>query len=182
MQKAQKPMILVALGANLPSAAGTPPLQTCQHAAVALGGLAGLRCVALSRWFETEPIPPSGQPPYINGVARLEGPADPAALLEALQAVEASHGRVRSTPNAPRTLDLDIIAMGDLIRTGPDPILPHPRMHERAFVLAPLLDVAPDWWHPVLQISARALLDGLPPQQARPIAPSHLRGGSRTPN
>ena len=111
-------MILVALGANLPSAVGIPPLQTCQRAAQSLDGLLGLRCVALSRWFETEPIPPSGQPPYINGVARLEGAADPAALLAALQAIEASHGRVRSTANAPRTLDLDIIAMGDLVRTG----------------------------------------------------------------
>ena len=175
-------MVLVALGANLPSAAGLLPLQTCLRAAADLDGVAGLRCVALSRWFETEPVPPSGQPPYINGVARLEGPVDPAALLAALQAIETAHGRVRSTLNAPRTLDLDILAMGNLIRTTPDPILPHPRMHERAFVLAPLLDVAPDWWHPVLQMSARALLDGLPPQHARPILPSHLRSSAMTPN
>ena len=160
-------MILVALGANLPSADGILPLQTCQRAAESLDGLLGLRCAALSRWFETEPVPPSGQPHYVNGVARLEGSVDPAALLTALQAIEAAHGRVRSTANAPRTLDLDIIAMADLVRTAPDPVLPHPRMHERAFVLAPLLDVAPTWWHPLLKQSAKALLAALPPQHVR---------------
>ncbi len=175
-------MILVALGANLPSADGIAPLQTCQRAAEALNGLLGLRRVALSRWFETEPVPPSGQPHYINGVARLEGAVDPAVLLAALQAVEAAHGRVRSTANAPRTLDLDIVAMADRVRAAPDPVLPHPRMHERAFVLAPLLDVAPDWWHPVLHQSAKALLAALPPQQAHPMPPSHLRDGPMTPN
>lgn len=175
-------MILVALGANLPSADGIPPLQVCKQAARSLDGLLGLRCVALSRWFETAPMPPSGQPPYINGVARLEGVADPAALLAALQAIEAAHGRVRSIVNAPRTLDLDIVAMADLVRAAPDPVLPHPRMHERAFVLAPLLDVAPDWWHPVLDRSAAALLMALPPQHAAPISPSHLRDAPMAPN
>jgi 2-amino-4-hydroxy-6-hydroxymethyldihydropteridine diphosphokinase len=175
-------MILIALGANLPSADGVLPLQTCQRAARSLDGLLGLRCVALSRWFQTAPIPPSGQPPYINGVARLEGSADPASLLAALQAIEAAHGRVRSAANAPRTLDLDIIAMDDLVRSAADPVLPHPRMHQRAFVLAPLLDVAPDWWHPVLKQSAKSLLSALPPQHARPIPSSHLRDGPMTPN
>ncbi|WP_158746129.1 2-amino-4-hydroxy-6-hydroxymethyldihydropteridine diphosphokinase [Acidisphaera sp. L21] len=168
-------MILVALGANLPTQSGIAPLETCRRAAAALDGLVGLRCVALSRWFATQPMPPSGQPPYINGVARLEGMVDPAVLLAALQAVELAHGRQRSTPNAARTLDLDIIAMGDLVRTAPDPTIPHPRMHERAFVLAPLLDVAPNWRHPVLNQSARALLDALEDQGARPLTSSHLR-------
>ncbi len=157
-------MIFVAIGANLPSADGVSPLMTCQRAAAALDGVAGLRLTGLSRWYETTPIPPSGQPPYINGVARLEGKADPEILLGELQQIERDFGRVRGAPNAARTLDLDIIAMGDLIRAAPDPVLPHPRMHQRAFVLAPLLDLAPDWRHPVLGRSGRALLDALPDQ------------------
>ncbi len=160
-------MVLIALGANLPAADGASPLQTCLRAAAALQSLPGLRVAALSPWYETAPMPPSGQPSYVNGVARLEGAADPAALLAALQAIEHAHGRVRSGANAARTLDLDIVAMGDLIRAAPDPVIPHPRMHQREFVLRPLLDVAPDWWHPVLQKSARTLLDALPQQGCR---------------
>jgi 2-amino-4-hydroxy-6-hydroxymethyldihydropteridine diphosphokinase len=83
--------------------------------------------------------------------------------------VEAACGRERSVPNAARTLDLDIIGIGDLVRLAPDPILPHPRVHLRAFVLAPLVDVAPDWVHPVLGRSAAALLADLPPQEIRPL-------------
>ncbi len=164
-------MILVAIGANLPGPQGCSPLETCRRAAAALDGVLGLRRAALSRWYATDPMPPSGQPPYINGVARLEGAAggavDPAALLAALQAIEQAHGRVRGAPNAARTLDLDIIAMDGLVRMAPDPVLPHPRMHQRAFVLAPLLDVAPDWVHPLLGQAARALLDALPDQGVR---------------
>jgi 2-amino-4-hydroxy-6-hydroxymethyldihydropteridine diphosphokinase len=157
-------MILVAVGANLPGPEGITPLDTCRRAAIVLDGVAGLRLAALSRWYETAPMPPSGQPPYINGVARLEGSADPAILLAGLQQIEQAFGRVRGVANAARTLDLDIIAMGSLIRVAPDPILPHPRMHLRAFVLAPLLDVAPEWRHPTLGLSVRALLDRLPDQ------------------
>ncbi len=157
-------MILVAIGANLPAVDGLPPLASCQRAAAALDGVGGLRLIAVSRWYETAPIPPSGQPNYVNGVAALAGEIAPAALLAALQAIERRFGRVRGEANAARTLDLDIVAMGDLIRAAPDPVLPHPRMHQRAFVLAPLLDVAPDWWHPVLGRSGRALLEALPDQ------------------
>ena len=98
------------------------------------------------------------------------GVADPAALLAALQAIEAQHGRVRSEPNAARTLDLDIIAMGDLVRDAPDPVLPHPRAHERRFVLAPLAEIAPGWVHPRLGLGVAALLARLPPQDLRPCA------------
>jgi 2-amino-4-hydroxy-6-hydroxymethyldihydropteridine diphosphokinase len=94
---------------------------------------------------------------------------DPAVLLAGLMDIETRCGRKRGTPNAARTLDLDIIGIGDVIRAAPDPVLPHPRAHLRAFVLAPLLDVAPDWVHPVLGCSAEALLAALPPQQIRPL-------------
>jgi 2-amino-4-hydroxy-6-hydroxymethyldihydropteridine diphosphokinase len=145
-------MILVALGANLPGPDGASALETCRRAAVALDGLAGLRLRALSRWYATAPVPPTpGVPDYVNGVALLEGRApDPGALLAALQTIEAAFGRTRPYPNAPRTLDLDLLAIGQTMRDAPDPILPHPRLHLRAFVLAPLRDVAPGWVHPRL--------------------------------
>ncbi len=108
-------------------------------------------------------MPPSGQPDYVNGVARLEGRADPAALLAALQRIEQAHGRQRGVPDAARTLDLDLIALGGLVRAAPDPVLPHPRAHLRRFVLAPLCDVAADWVHPVLGRSAAALLAEVAP-------------------
>jgi len=135
----------------------------------------GLRLSALSSWYMTEPVPPSGQPWYVNAVARLEVEAgvmepDPAALLRALQVIEAEAGRVRGEPNAARTLDLDIIAMGEqgqMVRSAPDPVLPHPRAHLRAFVLVPLLEVAPEWVHPSAGVGAAELLRGLPDQGVR---------------
>jgi 2-amino-4-hydroxy-6-hydroxymethyldihydropteridine diphosphokinase len=156
-------MILVAIGANLPAPGGEPPVETCRRAVVAMGEIPGARLVAASRWYKTAPVPPSGQPDYVNGVARLEGGIAPEALLAELQAIEAGEGRRRGLPNAARTLDLDIIAMGDLARTGPDPILPHPRAHLRPFVLVPLAEVAPGWVHPVLRRPVEELIAGLPP-------------------
>ncbi len=175
-------MILVAIGANLPGPDGRPPLQTCRLAASALDALPGLRLRGLSRWYETAPVPPSDQPPYVNGVAHLTArrsrgaadpalPLDPASLLAALQAIEAGAGRRRGMPNAARRLDLDIVAIGALVRPAPDPVVPHPRAHERAFVLLPLRDVAPGWLHPVLNQTVEALIAHLPPQQARALTP-----------
>ena len=169
-------MILVALGANLPGPAGAP-LETCRSAVTALleSGLGGL---ALSAWYETDPVPPSPDAPaYVNAVARFEaadpasGLADPAALLALLLAIERRFGRVRSVADAPRTLDLDLIALGDLVRAGPDPLLPHPRAHLRRFVLEPLRDVAPLWRHPVLGLDAEAMLARLPPGGTRRLEP-----------
>lgn len=162
-------MILVAIGANLPDRHGRPALATCEDAAAALARLPGLRLVARSRWYRTAPIPASDQPDFINGVARLEGTADPAALLAALHALEDAAGRVRGAPNAARVLDLDLIDHDGTLRDDTPPILPHPRAHERAFVLRPLLDVAPDWVHPRLGLRADAMLAALPPQGIRPL-------------
>ncbi|MGH7210174.1 MAG: 2-amino-4-hydroxy-6-hydroxymethyldihydropteridine diphosphokinase [Acetobacteraceae bacterium] len=156
-------MILIAIGANLPAPDGASPLATCRRAAVALDGLPGSRLRGLSRWWRTAPVPASDQPDYVNGVALLTGGADPAALLTALHGIEAAFGRIRGEPNAARTLDLDLIAMDAVVRALPDPVLPHPRAHERAFVLAPLAEVAPDWVHPGLDLSIGALLTRLGP-------------------
>ena len=151
-------MILVAIGGNLPGPRGALPLVACCAAAEALRGLPGLRFAALSRWYRTAPVPPSGQPDYINGVVRLEGEADPVWLLRRLHAIEAAGGRRRGTRNAARTLDLDLIDLNGMVRDAPDPVLPHPRAHERGFVLAPLADVAPAWRHPRLGRDVTTLL------------------------
>jgi 2-amino-4-hydroxy-6-hydroxymethyldihydropteridine diphosphokinase len=163
-------MILIAIGANLPGPAGETPLETCRAAAAALAALPGLRLARLSRWYRTAPMPPSGQPDYVNGVALLEGAApDPAALLAWLHAIEARHGRVRGAPDAARSLDLDIIDIDGTCRDAPDPVLPHPRAHLRAFVLAPLADVAPRWRHPRLGEPVGTLLAALPHQGVQPL-------------
>src|SRR5262249_27070347 len=139
--------ILIGLGANLPSAVG-PPVVTLQ---AALDRLASVQILTLqrSRWFVSRPEPPSDQPWYVNGVARISTGLDPADLLAALHRVEAAFGRVRGVANAARTLDLDLLAYGDRVEQPPQdpahprPILPHPRLAERAFVLLPLAEVAP---------------------------------------
>jgi 2-amino-4-hydroxy-6-hydroxymethyldihydropteridine diphosphokinase len=172
-------MILVSIGANLPGPEGTPPLETCQRAAAALDALPGLRLRGLSRWFVTAPVLPAGtspaarQPAYVNAVAHLMvehgGAIDPAVLLRRLMALEAAAGRVRGARNAPRVLDLDIVAMGGLVRRAPDPVLPHPRAHERAFVLVPLAELAPGWVHPVLGRGVEALIAGLSALEVRAL-------------
>src|SRR5579863_9458008 len=124
-------MILIGIGADIPRADGRSPLDTARWAAARLDALPGLRLRALSRWYLTEPVPPSGQPPYVNAVAHLavapDAPEpDPAALLVRLQALEAEAGRVRGERNAARPLDLDIVAMGEggaMLRATPDPVL-----------------------------------------------------------
>ena len=159
--------VYVGIGANLPSIHGLPPLQTARDAVVALDRLPGFRLVGLSRWFVSAPIPPSDQPDYINAVAHLRGESDPVEFLHILQRIELTSGRERGAVNAARTLDLDIVAMDGLVRNAPDPVLPHPRAHLRAFVLLPLADVAPHWVHPVLGRSVRELIAALPDQPIR---------------
>ncbi len=169
-------MILVGIGANLPGPDGVTPLETCEWAVRRLAALPGLRLDAVSQWYVTMPVPPSGQPPYVNAVARLAVEAgaaepDPAVLLGALQAIEAEAGRVRGEGNAARTLDLDIITIDGIVRAAPDPVLPHPRAHLRAFVLVPLMDVAAGWIHPVEGVEASELLRRLPDQGVRLLQP-----------
>lgn len=161
--------ILVALGANLPSALG-PPVTTLT-AALTLLERAGLRVTARSRWYESPPWPPSDQPWYANGVVAVETALEPRALLARLHAIEAEFGRVRSVANAARPLDLDLIAYRDLVIEASDITVPHPRLEGRAFVLLPLADVAPGWRHPATGRSVAELIAGLPADHAcRPMA------------
>ena len=167
-------LVLIGIGANLPGPGSRTVLETCQQAIAMIRKLPGVAFVRISRWYESAPIPPSGQPHYINAVAALTVAPnltiDPAALLARLMEIETVCGRERSTPNAARTLDLDIIAIGNLVRDTPDPVLPHPRAHLRAFVLAPVSDVAPAWVHPILGQTAADLLAGLPSQEIRAMS------------
>jgi 2-amino-4-hydroxy-6-hydroxymethyldihydropteridine diphosphokinase len=129
----------VALGSNL----GDPVLQVTR-ALAALAALPASRLIARSSLYRTAPVGYLEQPDFINAVALLETRLQPQALLSALLAVEQRFGRERQFRNAPRVLDLDLLLYGDLIHHEPGLTLPHPRMHERGFVLAPLVEISPD--------------------------------------
>jgi 2-amino-4-hydroxy-6-hydroxymethyldihydropteridine diphosphokinase len=147
----------VAFGANLGE-----PVATLRAAADALGRRPGVELVAGSPIYRTRPIGPPGQPEYANAVARVETTLKPEALLEVLHAVEAEFGRVRDVRFGPRTLDLDLIWYEGEERADERLTLPHPRAHEREFVLRPLADLDPDL---VLHgRRARDWLAGLEPQ------------------
>lgn len=161
--------VLIALGANLPSSFGTP-LQTLEAAVTELVKR-GVGVRAKSRWFRSEPVPASSQDWYINGVVSIDTSLEAPELLELLHDIEAEFGRVRGERNAARVLDLDLVAYGNLVRQdqGP-PEIPHPRMHDRAFVLLPLADIAPDWVHPVTGVGLEALIQRIPADQvAEPL-------------
>ena len=156
--------IYIGLGANLPSDAGSP-VATLEKAIADLAATGvAIRC--RSPWFETAPVPRAvDQPWYINGVIEVATHLEPADLLTLLQRLEAGSGRVRSVVNAARPLDLDIIAYRDLVETVHDPLLPHPRMADRAFVLLPLQRIAPSWRHPISGCSIGELIAALSPDQ-----------------
>ena len=128
----------VGIGANLGDARAN-----VRDALARLDAQPGCRLLAASSLWRTAPVDSSGDD-YINAVAEVETDLAPHALLAALQAIELAHGRERPYRNAPRTLDLDLLLYGAESIAAPDLVVPHPRMHERAFVLAPLLEIAPD--------------------------------------
>jgi 2-amino-4-hydroxy-6-hydroxymethyldihydropteridine diphosphokinase len=148
---------LVALGSNL----GDREAQL-DSAVAELSALPHTRCLAVSSWHPTAPVDaPLGSPPFLNGAALLETTLSPGALLERLQQIERTHLRVRDVANGPRTLDLDLVLHGDAQQDGPELTLPHPRAHERAFVLVPAAEVAPEMLHPGLGRTLSELRDAL---------------------
>ncbi len=141
-------MILLGLGANLPSPAGPP--QATLLAALSELAQHNVHVVAVSPFYRTAPVPVSDQPWFVNAVAVLETTLTPPELLGLLQEIERRFGRVRGPEkNAARTLDLDLLDYQGKVFSTPELLLPHPAIHERAFVLLPLRDVAPEWRHPV---------------------------------
>jgi 2-amino-4-hydroxy-6-hydroxymethyldihydropteridine diphosphokinase len=116
--------------------------------------------------YETEPVDYTEQPLFLNLVAELETSLTPRELLERTQAIERELGRVRGIPKGPRTLDIDILFYGDAVVREPDLEIPHPRLHERRFVLEPLADLAPGLRHPVTELTVREMLARLPAQTA----------------
>lgn len=183
--------VLIALGANLPND-GLPPGETLRVALEALPG-EGLRVLRASRLYATPCFPPGAGPDYVNAAASLRPDAgmDARAILAALHRIEDAHGRARAQRWGMRTLDLDLLAIGNLIL--PDPataadwralppaaqiaatpdrlILPHPRLQDRAFVLVPLAEIAPRWRHPALGLTAAALLGRLPRADVLAVTP-----------
>ena len=158
-------MILIGLGSNLPSPRHGPPAANCAAALAALED-AGVAVRRVSRWYRSAPVPPSGQPWFVNGVAVVATDLAPGPLLEVLHAIERDFGRARRARNEARIIDLDILAYDDLVSPpGEVPVLPHPRLAERAFVLLPLAEMAPEWRHPVSGLGAAELARRLPADQ-----------------
>lgn len=145
--------IVVALGSNLSGEYASPQVLL-EAALLAFPGV-GLKVASRSGWWRSAAWPDPADPDFVNGVAIVETDMTAGEVLQALHQVEETFGRRRHERNAPRTLDLDLIAYG---RTCSDnPMLPHPRAHERAFVMRPLAQMAPQWRHPKLGLSAEAL-------------------------
>ena len=136
--------VFVGLGANLGDARATLT-QALQD----LAALQGTQVLAVAPMYTSAPVDAQG-PDYVNSVAELQTVLEPLALLQALQGIEHAHGRQRPYHHAPRTLDLDLLLYGARVLNESALTLPHPRMHERAFVLAPLADLAPGLEHPLL--------------------------------
>ncbi|HEY8571262.1 2-amino-4-hydroxy-6-hydroxymethyldihydropteridine diphosphokinase [Phenylobacterium sp.] len=145
----------MALGSNL--AGDYASCEALLEAALARFPQAGLAVVARSSWWRSAAWPDPSGPEYRNGIALVEANGDPREVLSALLAVETSFHRTREGKNAPRTLDLDLIAHGRHVLDEPGLVVPHPRAHDRRFVMGPLAEIAPDWVHPALGRTAGEL-------------------------
>jgi 2-amino-4-hydroxy-6-hydroxymethyldihydropteridine diphosphokinase len=152
-------MIVIALGANLPSQNGAPR----ETLLAALDRLAqqDVEILRVSPFYESEAWPDPTDPPFVNAVAIVRTELSPSELMAKLHEVEISFGRKRSVPNSPRSLDLDLIDYNGRAESGP-PALPHPRMRSRAFVLVPLADIAPAWRDPITGDMIDTLISALP--------------------
>jgi 2-amino-4-hydroxy-6-hydroxymethyldihydropteridine diphosphokinase len=182
-------MILVAIGGNVTSLSGRPD-ETITHSIVDIYQRIG-NPIGASRLYRTPAFPTGSGPDFVNAGVAVRSDKSPGEILAILHDIEAEHGRERKERWGARTLDLDLIAVGEKVlpdretynrwrlldadkqRTqSPDQlILPHPRMQDRAFVLVPLADVAPDWRHPILGKSVAEMLLDLPPSARDEVVP-----------
>ena len=153
----------IGLGANL----GDPQAQV-RGAIASLGGFPRTRLLAASSFYSSAPVGVGPQPDFVNAVAKVETALSARELLEELLTAEARAGRERPAPGAPRTLDLDLLLYGDAVIEEPGLLIPHPRMHERAFVLMPLAEIDPEIVVPA-RGSIRALLAACRNQKIRKI-------------
>jgi len=155
-------MILIALGSNQSGPWGTPR-EAVEQALLRLNG-GGIRLKRASRLLISAPFGVTDQPPFVNAVAEVESALAPGPLLQRLHLIERLAGRRRTLRWGPRTLDLDLVDYHGLIRAAPDrPVLPHPGIAARIFVLAPIAEIAPRWRHPVTHLTAAAMLRRLDP-------------------
>ena len=141
-------MICIGIGSNQYSADKKSPKANCQEALRRLNKHQ-IFVDRTSSFFESSPVPDTQQPWYVNAVASVKTKYKPIFLLKNLLTIEADMGRIRTVRNGPRVIDLDLLSYDDQILEMGGLILPHPRMTERAFVLKPLAEIAPDWYHPL---------------------------------
>ena len=185
---------LVAAGSNTPFGDFSPS-STIDRALKQLCDKAG-EIRAVSRYFSTSAFPAGSGPDFVNAAFIWSTNLDPAEILEALHAVEADLGRVRRDRWGPRTLDLDLICVDDAVlpdkttlsewidlpltdqlkKTPPELLLPHPRLQDRAFVLVPLKEIAPNWRHPVLNLTIEQMHDALPQDAIDAVIPLETAG------
>ena len=157
----------IALGGNLGDRR-----EHLERAVLEIAAIPGVRLAARSAWHDTEPEGGASEPRYLNGVVLVETTLAPRELLERLLAIERAHGRVRGTGTRSRTLDLDLLVHGDARVDEPGLTVPHPRIEGRAFVLAPLAEIAPDLRLPSgLTAAERLAALGAPGSRAAPAAP-----------
>lgn len=147
--------VIIALGGNIAGEFGSS--EALLEAALVRLGEAGLPHIRRSSWWRSAAWPDPTLHEYRNGIAIVEARLSPEETIRTLFGIEAMFGRERGVKNAPRTLDLDLIAHGRTLSGAPEMILPHPRAHERLFVMGPLAEIAPDWRHPRLGKTARDL-------------------------
>jgi 2-amino-4-hydroxy-6-hydroxymethyldihydropteridine diphosphokinase len=185
------PQAVIALGANIPPESGDLS-ESLESALQLIGDTEGITVLRRSRWYRTPAFPPGSGPDFLNGAALLETALSPESLLAALHRTESHMGRIRPARWAPRTCDLDLIAMEDLILPDretlerwmtldlgkaqslvpPRLILPHPRMQERSFVLAPMAEIAPDWRHPATGQTVTRMLAARPAAERETMQPA----------